>query len=212
MHDASVWTDAQASSPALMASPAIPLGHDSRRSDGRPRVGPSGPEGGTFQTDLLAAVPRLRAFAISLSGEREKADDLVQDTLMKAWAHAGSFVEGTNLSAWLFTILRNAFVTEFRKRRREVVDSEGQHAAKLHSRPSQLGHMELLDLCSALQKLTLEQREALILVGGSGMTYEEAAEICGCAVGTVKSRVHRARTRLGFILSGTDRMGSSVAA
>jgi RNA polymerase sigma-70 factor (ECF subfamily) len=213
MNNASAWTVAQASPTGLMNLPVASLDHNHcPANDARVRAGPSGPDRGTFKADLLAAVPRLRAFAISLSGHRDRADDLVQETLLKAWEHASSFREGTNLSAWLFTILRNAFITELRKRRREVDDSAGQYAAQLHSPPNQPGHMDLLDFRSGLQKLAVEQREALILVGASGMTYEEAAEICGCAVGTVKSRVHRARVRLGVMLSRTDAMAPSVAA
>jgi RNA polymerase sigma-70 factor (ECF subfamily) len=131
----------------------------------------------------------------------DRADDLVQETLMKAWSNLGSFTEGSNMSAWLFTILRNIFYSEYRKRRREVADPEGQIAAKLATAPSQSGHMDLLDFREALQKLPPDQREALILVGASGLSYEEAASICNCAVGTMKSRVNRARNRLADLLA-----------
>jgi len=159
----------------------------------------------SMKAELLAAIPSLRAFAMSLSGNIDRADDLVQETLVKAWSNLGSFTEGTNMSAWLFTILRNLFYSEYRKRRREVADPEGQFAAKLASSPTQNAHMDFMDFNAALQELSADQREALILVGASGMSYEEAAEICGCAVGTMKSRVNRARNRLAVLLAvGSD--------
>ena len=160
------------------------------------------PQGSSsLKAELLGAIPSLRAFAMSLSGNIDRADDLVQETLVKAWTNLGSFTEGTNMSAWLFTILRNIFYSEYRKRRREVADPEGQIAARLASAPSQNAHMDFLDFQEALQQLSPDQREALILVGASGMSYEEAADICGCAVGTMKSRVNRARNRLGQLLA-----------
>ncbi len=154
-----------------------------------------------MKSDLLAAIPNLRAFAVSLSGNPDRADDLVQETLVKAWSNLGSFVEGTNMPAWLFTILRNIYYSEYRKRRREVADSEGAIAARLATAPAQNGHMDFLDFREALQKLPADQREALVLIGASGMSYEEAAGICNCAVGTMKSRVNRARNRLIELLS-----------
>jgi RNA polymerase sigma-70 factor (ECF subfamily) len=154
-----------------------------------------------LKSDLLAAIPRLRAFAVSLCGNPDRADDLVQETLVKAWSHLDSFVEGTNLPAWLFTILRNIYYSEYRKRRREVADSEGAIAARLATPPAQNGHMDFLDFRDALQKLPADQREALVLIGASGLSYEEAANICNCAVGTMKSRVNRARHRLIELLS-----------
>jgi RNA polymerase sigma-70 factor (ECF subfamily) len=154
-----------------------------------------------MKEDLLASVPALRAFAMSLSGNRDRADDLVQETLLKAWANRTSFTPGTNVSAWLFTILRNVFYSEHRKRRREVEDADGRIAARLATHPAQDGHMDLMDFQKALQQLLPDQREALILIGGSGLSYEEAAQICGCAVGTIKSRVNRARNRLAELLS-----------
>lgn len=150
---------------------------------------------------LLAAVPKLRAFAISLCGRSDRADDLVQETLVKAWANLTSFEPGSNMTAWLYTILRNEFYSEFRKRRREVADTDGQYSAKLASHPAQEGHMAFLDFRDALDKLAESHREALILVGASGLSYEEAARICQCAVGTMKSRVNRARTRLAELLT-----------
>jgi RNA polymerase sigma-70 factor (ECF subfamily) len=153
---------------------------------------------------ILSAVPSLRAFAISLSGNVDRADDLVQETLLRALANIDSFQPGTNMSAWLFTILRNLFRSEYRKRRREVEDSDGSYAETLKSQPEQTARVEFQEFRNALAKLPSDQREALILVGASGFSYEEAAEICGCAVGTIKSRVNRARTRLGQLLSIED--------
>jgi RNA polymerase sigma-70 factor (ECF subfamily) len=150
---------------------------------------------------MLAAVPSLRAFAISLSGNVDRADDLVQETLLRALANINSFQPGTNMSAWLFTILRNLFRSEYRKRRREVEDSDGSYAESLKSQPEQVSRVEFEEFRVALDKLPSDQREALILVGASGFSYEEAAAICGCAVGTIKSRVNRARTRLSQLLS-----------
>jgi len=150
---------------------------------------------------VLAAVPSLRAFAISLSGNVDRADDLVQETLLRALVNIDSFEPGTNLSAWLFTILRNHFRSEYRKRRREVDDGDGTYAESLKSQPEQEARVEFREFRAALAKLPSDQREALILVGASGFSYEEAAGICGCAVGTIKRRVNRARTRLAELMS-----------
>jgi RNA polymerase sigma-70 factor (ECF subfamily) len=154
-----------------------------------------------LRDDILASVPSLRAFAISLSGNGDRADDLVQETLLRAIANIDSFQPGSNLPAWLFTILRNLFRSEYRKRRREVEDADGSYADTLKSQPEQGSRLELNEFRAALDKLPPDQREALILVGASGFSYEEAAAICECAVGTIKSRVNRARTRLADLLS-----------
>jgi RNA polymerase sigma-70 factor, ECF subfamily len=158
---------------------------------------------------VLDAVPSLRAFAISLCGNVDRADDLVQETLVRALSNIESFQPGTNMSAWLFTILRNHFRSEYRKRRREVEDTEGHYADSLKSQPEQYGQVEFREFRQALAQLPADQREALILVGASGFSYEEAAHICGCAVGTIKSRVNRARTRLAELMSigGSDDFG-----
>src|SRR5271156_5710592 len=158
------------------------------------------PAGAQFKKDLIAAIPKLRALAVSLCGNVDRADDLVQETLTKALLNSGSFQPGTNLMAWLFTVLRNAFYSEIRKRRREVADVDGKYVASLAAKADQDLHMEFLDFRDALQKLPPDQREALILVGASGLSYEEAAEICKCAIGTIKSRVSRARRSLGDLL------------
>ena len=146
----------------------------------------------------------LRAFAVSLCGDKERADDLVQETLFKAWNHLDSFEEGTNLKAWLFTILRNTYFSERRKRRREIEDADGAYAARLSTHPAQHGYMDMQDFRAALTRLPDDQREALVLVGAAGFSYEEAAAISGCAVGTIKSRVNRARNRLASMLGLTD--------
>jgi RNA polymerase sigma-70 factor (ECF subfamily) len=149
---------------------------------------------------LLAAVPSLRAFAISLSGQVDRADDLVQDTLLRALSNLHRFERGTNLNAWLFTILRNLFHSEYRKRKREVEDADGSFAARLRTHPDQHSRLDFEDFRAALATLPLDQREALLLVGAHGMSYEEAAEVCDVAVGTVKSRVNRARFKLASLL------------
>ena len=153
---------------------------------------------------MLAAVPSLRAFAISLCGNVDRADDLVQEALLRALSNISSFQPGTNMSAWLFTILRNLFRSEYRKRRREVEDVDDYYAGQLTSLPEQNSRVETNEFRAALNQLPPEQCEALILVGASGFSYEEAAQICGCAVGTIKSRVNRARSRLAEILSIRD--------
>ena len=172
-----------------------------------------------LRSELMSAIPNLRAFAISLCGNATRADDLVQETLVKAWDNLASFEEGTNLKAWLFTILRNIFFSEQRKRKREVEDADGHLSARLAVHPEQHGHMDLSDFREALQKLPNDQREALILVGAEGFSYEEVASISGCAVGTIKSRVNRARRRLSQMLGlesaaefGPDKASEAVIA
>jgi len=155
-----------------------------------------------WRDDLLAMTPVLRAFAWSLCHDMTDADDLVQDTLAKAWGHRDRFAPGSNLRAWLFTILRNTFYTGLARRRREVRDEDGAFAARLTVPESQDWSMSVEELRRALQRLPPTHREALILVGGAGMTYREAAEVCGCAVGTIKSRVNRARARLLKLVDG----------
>lgn len=153
-----------------------------------------------FKREMMSVLPSLRAFAVSLIGRPDAADDLVQEAVMKAWAKQESFQPGTNMKAWLLTILRNEFYSQMRKRGREISDSEGIYTARLATHPQQYGSMDLRDFRSALEKIPPDQREALILVGASGFAYEEAAEICGCSVGTIKSRVSRARSRLQEML------------
>jgi RNA polymerase sigma-70 factor (ECF subfamily) len=174
-------------------------------------------EGWSFKREMLAALPNLRAFAVSLSGQQDKADDLVQDTIMKAWAKQESFEPGTNIKAWLFTILRNEFYSQMRKRGREVQDTDGIFTERMSVHPAQFGSLDLKDFQTALARLPDDQREAIILVGASGFSYEEAAEVCGCAVGTIKSRLSRARAQLQSDLQisgeadyGPDQTSSAV--
>jgi RNA polymerase sigma-70 factor (ECF subfamily) len=153
-----------------------------------------------FRQHLLAAIPKLRAFALSLASHADYADDLVQETLMKAWNHQNSFQEGTNIKAWLFTILRNEYFSQLRKRRREVEDADGDYAGSVVTPGGQESQLDMADLRIALQQLPDDQREAVVLVGASGFSYQEVAEICHVPVGTVKSRVNRARTKLAVLL------------
>lgn len=153
-----------------------------------------------WRSGVIALAPSLRAFAYSLSRDPSDADDLVQETLVKAWAHRAKFQPGSNLRAWLFTILRNSWYSAAGKRRREVADEDGRHAAGLTSPAAQMPSLELKELQDALNQLPAEHREAIVMVGAAGLSYEEAAEIAGCALGTIKSRVNRARNRLAELL------------
>jgi len=157
--------------------------------------------------ELPTHLPALRAFAISLTRDATQADDLVQDTIVKAWSNFDKFTPGSNLRAWLFTILRNTFFSAKRKTRREVPDPDGIHTAGLYEKPAHDGRLALADFRTAFDKLTPEQREVLILVGASGFSYEEAAEMTGVAVGTVKSRANRARQKLSDLLGLKDGEG-----
>jgi RNA polymerase sigma-70 factor, ECF subfamily len=154
-----------------------------------------------IRDQVLASVPNLRAFAVSLCHNIDSADDLVQDTLLRALTHIDSFEPGTNMRAWLFTILRNVFRSERRKWCRMVEDPDGQYAETLKSYPEQIGRIEFGELRAALAKLPADQRDALILVAAAGFSYDEAATVCGCRQGTIKSRVNRARARLADLLS-----------
>lgn len=155
---------------------------------------------GFCQTELLGIVPNLRAFAKTLTGRHDLADDLVQDTLVKAWKNQDKFETGTNLKAWLFTILRNTFLSNVRRRSAEVEDPDGLHLEHFGRPEGQSAHVDMLDFAKVFAQLPPDQREALILVGAEGFTCEEAAEMCGCAVGTIKSRVSRARSKLHEML------------
>jgi RNA polymerase sigma-70 factor, ECF subfamily len=149
---------------------------------------------------MLAAIPHLRAFAISLSGSIDRADDLVQGALLKGLGNLDKFQPGTSMQAWLFTILRNDFLTQVRRRKREVEDPEGAWAEKVAVMPEQGARLDFADMLSALSRLPVDQREALLLVTAEGLSYEEAARICGTNIGTIKSRINRARTRLVDLL------------
>jgi RNA polymerase sigma-70 factor, ECF subfamily len=155
----------------------------------------------SFRDNLLAEIKTLRAFAISLCGSASHADDFVQETLLRAWSKSDSFQPGTNLRAWLFTILRNIYYSNYRKRAREVQDSDGAHARRLTVSGDQESHLDLEDFRKALAMLPAEQREVLTLIGASGLSYEEAAAICGVEIGTIKSRLSRARSKLVELLA-----------
>lgn len=146
--------------------------------------------------EIVTHLPAMRAFALSLCRNGSTADDLVQDTIVKAWKNIDKFKAGTNMRAWLFTILRNTFYSDRRKAKREVADVDGQMAATLSQKPDHDGRMAMNDFETEFAKLPSEQREALMLVGAMGFSYEEAAETCRVAVGTIKSRVNRGRVRL----------------
>lgn len=154
-----------------------------------------------FKKELLKTLPSLRAFAISLSGTYDRADDLVQEAVVRAWSRQDSFEIGTNMKAWLFTILRNEFYSQMRKKGREISDSEGHYTDQLSVHPNQFGSLDMQDFIKALNNLADDQREAILLVCASGFSYEEAANVCGCAVGTIKSRINRARGRLQEMLA-----------
>jgi RNA polymerase sigma-70 factor (ECF subfamily) len=162
-----------------------------------------------FADELVVAMPSLRAFAVALSGNVTTANDLVQETLLKAWSHQNLFQPGTNFKAWLFTILRNTYYSQYRRSRREVLDT-GKIADARCVSPNQPSHMDMIEFKKALLALPVDQREALILVGAEGYSYEEAASITGCAIGTVKSRVNRARVRLARTLEmvNVDELGA----
>ena len=153
-----------------------------------------------FKDQLVAEMGNLRAFAISLSGSASVADDLVQEASLRAWSNFEKFQPGTSMRAWLFTILRNIYFSSRRKGAREVQDSDGFYAQRVVVPGDQESHIDLQDFRKALTLLPPEQREALILVGASGLSYDEAAGVCKVEIGTIKSRVSRARSRLADLL------------
>ena len=154
--------------------------------------------------ELVEHLPAMRAFAISLTRNSAVADDMVQDTLVKAWTNIEKFEIGTNMRAWLFTILRNTYYSSRRKTKREVPDVDGVFTGNIAEKPAHDGHMQMLDFRKALAQISDEQREALLLVGASGFSYEEAAQMCGVAVGTIKSRTNRARAQLASLMGLKD--------
>ena len=155
-----------------------------------------------FRDQLGGVIPHLRAFGRSLSGSRDMADDLVQETLLKAWAARNRFHAGTSMRAWTFTILRNLFLSQMRRARFKGDWDDLAAERSLAAPASQHGSVDLSDMQRALMELPETQREALILVGAGGFAYEEAAEICGVAVGTIKSRVARGRVALEELMQG----------
>ena len=150
--------------------------------------------------ELVEHLQALRAFALSLARNSAVADDMVQDTVEKAWRNFDKFQPGTNMRAWLFTILRNTYFSHTRKIKREVADPTGFFVEQMSEKPAHDGQLQLEEFRRAFQSLPDVQREALTLVGAGGFSYEEAADMCGCAVGTIKSRANRARRRLIEIL------------
>ncbi|MCJ2136702.1 sigma-70 family RNA polymerase sigma factor, partial [Methylobacterium sp. J-026] len=162
-----------------------------------------------FQQLLLATAASLRRFALSLCRDRSAAEDLVQETLLRAWKNRHRFLPGTNLEAWTFTILRNFYYTGQRKHR-EIQDDDGSYAARMVTLPEQSSRLDIQDVSAALDRLNPVMREALILIAVENMSYDEAAAVMGCQVGTVKSRIWRARDQLARILGyngaeiGTD--------
>jgi RNA polymerase sigma-70 factor (ECF subfamily) len=153
-----------------------------------------------FIDALVALIPRLRGHALALTRSSAEADDLVQDALVRAWRFRDGFQPGGNLGAWMNKILRNTFYSAVVSRRNIVQDVDGQYAAQLACPPDQEWRVKHGELLSALRRLSAEARDALLLVAAEGFTYEEAAEISGCPVGTMKSRVNRARERLAALM------------
>ena len=186
---------------------------DLRKSESDPESRQSDP-----RDAIVAHLGPMRAFALSLTRNSAAADDLVQDTLVKAWKSFDSFQPGTKLQAWLFTIERNTFYSDRRKAKREIADVDGAFAAMLSEKPAHDGKLALADFFVAFAQLPVEQREALTLVGATGFSYEEAAATCRVAAGTIKSRVNRGRNRLvellqlsvGDALEMTDKVTMSI--
>jgi len=178
-------------------------------------IEPSTPNGSIaggedFRDKLIELIPFLRAFARTLCGHRDEADDLCQEALAKAWQSRATFEPGTNLKAWLFMILRNQFYSEKRRAWRQKPWDEATAEQSLVTSGTQHASIALSDVSRAMRLLPNEQREALILVGAGGFAYEEAAKICGCALGTIKSRVARARRTLENVMSGTGPQPAGV--
>ena len=167
---------------------------------------------GLFRVELVALIPQLRAFARTLCGEAAAADDLAQDAMLKAWDARNSFELGTNMKAWTFMILRNQFYSERRRSWRQSQLDQEEAERTLVAVDDPEAPVALDELRQGLAMLPAEQREALILVGAGGFAYEEAAAICECAVGTVKSRVSRARKALQDILERGDYQREDAAA
>ncbi len=158
-----------------------------------------------FRDAIIALIPALRIHAATRARSRSEADDLVQETLTRAWCYRGSFQEGTNLKAWLCKIMQNCFYHDLSRQRDTVADIEGRWAAMLSVAPSQEWRLQYNDMLSALDHLPPDARAALVLIGASGCSYEEAAELAQCPVGTLKSRVNRAREKLANLIdNGID--------
>lgn len=167
---------------------------------------------GDPREDIAIHIRDLRAFAMSLSRNHAAADDLVQDTIVKAWSNFEKFTLGTDLRAWLFTILRNTFYSNRRKASREVADPDGIHAGSLSVLPQHDAKLAFGEFLVAFNQLSAEHREVLILVGANGYSYEEASGMMGVALGTAKSRANRARARLCELMGMTGPTGNPVLA
>jgi RNA polymerase sigma-70 factor, ECF subfamily len=168
------------------------------------------PPSPSLRDALIRSIPSLRAFAISLCHDRTEADDLVQETLIRAWNNLSNFQEGTNLKAWLFTILRNNFYNGLRKQKHQSEYERSVDGSQFVTPASQEKRIEFGDLIRNLQELPPDQREALILVTVENLSYEEVAVICDCPIGTVKSRVNRARARLEALMEGAQQKSSAA--
>jgi len=155
-----------------------------------------------FHDQLVAIIPSLRAFARGLCGNRDLADDMAQDAMTRAWAARQSYTPGSNFRAWMFMILRNHFYTTLRKNSRMVSWDPEIAERVLVVAPAQQDGLNVQDVQAALLKLPPEQREVLLLIGANGVSYEEAAEIMGCAIGTIKSRLARGRVALAALIEG----------
>ncbi|HEV7258715.1 MAG TPA: sigma-70 family RNA polymerase sigma factor [Bosea sp. (in: a-proteobacteria)] len=165
------------------------------------RSGPQEEDGALpLQQQILAFAPQLRAYAMSLSRSADKSDDLVQETMLRAISKIDTFHPGTKLGAWLTTILRNCYLSDLRRRRHEVEDVDGCYSEALHVAPEQEGLLEYKEFCAALRAIPFDQREALMLVGAAGLSYEDTAALCRTSTGTIKSRINRARSRLAALL------------
>jgi RNA polymerase sigma-70 factor, ECF subfamily len=159
----------------------------------------------SIDSEILTCLPHLRAFARSLAGDRDRADDLVQDAVLRALGAASQFTPGTNFKAWIFTILRNLHFNEFHRKRGFIRPLEAADLETHATAPRQLAALEFDEFRGAFNMLSVEQREALVLIAADGFRYDEVAAICGCAVGTIKSRVARARSRLKEMLGVAGR-------
>ena len=180
------------------------------------RAGAAGTEGpsvtyyrGDFRSGLLLCLPQLRGFARVLTGTRDRADDLVQDALTRALAAEQRFEQGTNIRAWLMTILRNQWISDLRASRRHRSEELTPELGTLPA--AQLPTVALAELGRAMEKLSSSHREVLMLVAAAGLDHEEAAQICGCAVGTIKSRLNRARTHLHELLDDHEDVGGDAS-
>jgi RNA polymerase sigma-70 factor (ECF subfamily) len=163
-----------------------------------------------FKDHLLSTLPHLRAFARGLCGRPDYADDLVQEAAIKAWAARDRFIPGTNMRAWTFAILRNHYLSELRRNRHQADYDPEAIERLLTMEATQEDSVHISDMEAALQRLSPERREALLLVGAGGFTYEEAAQIGDCAIGTMKSRVARARAELSIMLDPDRETGIAV--